>query len=130
LTRWILQIFPYHQLLLTSISSSSHLGDTNIIYYRKYYSNTVGKTVFTVDVRYRNLKPIGSGSYGVVCSAEDVTTKRKVAIKKVGKVFEDLVDAKRILRELKLLGHLGSHENIIGAVDIITQPTVSNHQLE
>jgi serine/threonine protein kinase len=87
----------------------------------------VGKTVFTVDVRYRNLKPIGSGSYGIVCSGDDFETKRKVAIKKVGKVFEDLVDAKRILRELKLLGHLGSHENLIGATDIMTQPPVSEN---
>ena len=32
---------------------------------------------------------------------------RKVAIKKVANTFKDLVDAKRILRELKLLRHLG-----------------------
>lgn len=30
---------------------------------------------------------------------------RKVAIKKVGDTFCDLVDAKRILREIKLLKH-------------------------
>lgn len=38
---------------------------------------------------------------------------RKVAIKKITDVFDDLTDAKRILREMKLLRHLGVHENII-----------------
>jgi hypothetical protein len=36
-----------------------------------------------------------------------------VAIKKITDVFDDLTDAKRILREMKLLRHLGVHENII-----------------
>ena len=39
----------------------------------------------------------------MVCSAYDHTTKNKVAIKKVAKAFEDLIDAKRIVREIKLL---------------------------
>lgn len=36
----------------------------------------------------------------------------QVAIKKIPKVFDDLVDGKRILREIKLLTYL-EHENII-----------------
>lgn len=39
---------------------------------RKFYSLLVGKQVFQIDVRYQNLKVIGSGSYGIVCSADDV----------------------------------------------------------
>jgi mitogen-activated protein kinase 1/3 len=39
----------------------------------------------------------------VVCSALDHKLKAKVAIKKVPKAFEDLIDAKRIVREIKLL---------------------------
>jgi serine/threonine protein kinase len=46
----------------------------------------------------------------------------QVAIKKIKNVFEDLVDAKRILREIKLLMHFQEHENIIHILDIITQP--------
>ena len=41
----------------------------------------------------------------MVCSANDKKTNTKVAIKKVGKAFEDLVDAKRIVREIKLLSN-------------------------
>ena len=39
-------------------------------------------------------------------------------------VFEDLIDAKRILREMKLLYHLGDHENIIEILDVMTMPAV------
>lgn len=49
-------------------------------------------------------------------------TGRKVAIKRVGKVFQDLIDAKRILREIKLLRHLSGHDNIIEILDIMTGP--------
>lgn len=38
------------------------------------------------------------------------TTNRRVAIKKIKDVFRDLVDAKRILREVKLLRYLGGHQ--------------------
>jgi len=41
----------------------------------------------------------------------------KVAIKKVGKAFDDLVDAKRILREIRLLSYF-DHDNIITLLDI------------
>jgi serine/threonine protein kinase len=45
-----------------------------------------------------------------------------VAIKKIGDTFCDLVDAKRILREIKLLRHFIGHENIIQIYDIMTVP--------
>lgn len=60
-------------------------------------------TKFTVSDRYQMIKQIGHGAYGVVISAFDRRTNSKVAIKKVAKAFEDLIDAKRILREIKLL---------------------------
>ena len=46
----------------------------------------------------------------------------QVAIKRVSRVFQDLIDAKRILREIKLLRHLGHHDNIIELFDIMTTP--------
>ena len=39
---------------------------------RRFYTLRVGKQIFQIDTRYQNLKVIGSGSYGVVCSADDV----------------------------------------------------------
>ena len=64
--------------------------------------------------------PLLHAAYGVVCSAMDKVSGRKVAIKKVPKAFDDLVDAKRILREIKLLRHF-RHENIVGLRDLIGQ---------
>lgn len=73
---------------------------------------------FVVDSKYVPLKPLGRGAYGVVCSAIDKVANKKVAIKKIHRAFDDLVDAKRILREIKLLRHF-KHENIIGLRDLI-----------
>lgn len=74
----------------------------------------------------------------MVCSALDHKLKAKVAIKKVPKAFEDLIDAKRIVREIKLLSKFNlfifvltfsylileffDHENIIGLVDVQKPP--------
>ena len=60
-------------------------------------------TTFVVEEKFEYIKQIGHGAYGVVCSAYDHKSKTKVAIKKVPKAFEDLIDAKRIVREIKLL---------------------------
>jgi serine/threonine protein kinase len=40
-----------------------------------------------------------------------------VAIKKITNAFENAIDAKRTLREIKLLRHL-HHENVIRIVDV------------
>ena len=61
---------------------------------------------------------MGHGAYGVVISANDSMTSKQVAIKKIGNAFADTVDAKRILREIKLMKRF-SHENIVGIIDLI-----------
>lgn len=92
---------------------------------RRYHVFDIAGNRFEVDVRYTNLTPVGGGSYGLVCSADDSVTKRRVAIKKVTNAFSDLTDAKRIMREIKLLGQLGDHENVIGLVDVMTMPPLT-----
>merc|ERR1711934_764081 len=49
-------------------------------------------------------------------------TSERLAIKKISNAFENVVDAKRMLREIKLLRHL-QHENIIKIRDILPPPT-------
>jgi len=66
----------------------------------------VGGTPFVVDEKYEIIKQIGSGAYGVVASALDRQRNKKVAIKKVINAFDDLIDAKRIVREIKLLSKI------------------------
>lgn len=87
------------------------------------YSFAVSGTKFVVTRNYKLIKPIGQGAYGVVISALDSSTKKKVAIKKVTRAFDDTVDAKRILRELALLRHF-NHENIVSVMDIIRPESV------
>lgn len=68
---------------------------------------------------------MGKGAYGVVCSAEDTESKQKVAIKKCQKVFDDLIDAKRILREIKLLQFF-KHDNIVSLVNLMPSAPYKN----
>ena len=72
---------------------------------------------FEVAQRYSLIKGVGKGAYGVVCSCRDTETGLKVAVKKVEDAIVDPVDAKRTLREIKLLRFL-NHENIIALVDV------------
>ncbi|XP_026190261.1 mitogen-activated protein kinase HOG1A, partial [Cyclospora cayetanensis] len=70
---------------------------------------------------------IGSGAYGCVASFEETAEKAvsKVAVKKIGDLFRDLVDAKRILREIKILKAL-QHENMIHLIEILDPLTPAN----
>lgn len=74
---------------------------------------------------YEIIKIIGKGSYGDVAEAIHKPTKRKVAIKRVFRLFEDLVDCKRIVREILILRKL-HHPNVIGLYDIIEPVDLEN----
>jgi len=80
-----------------------------------------------VPSRYQFKKLIGSGSYGFVAEFLDTQTNQVVAIKKVHRVFDDLVDCKRILREIALLNRL-SHKHIVKIIDVCppTKPETFN----
>jgi len=67
---------------------------------------------------YKPTKILGHGAYAVVCEALDLRTNKSVAIKKNKGVFQELSDAKRILRETKLLMHF-DHEDVIKLIDVI-----------
>ncbi|CAG9578528.1 putative mitogen-activated protein kinase [Leishmania major strain Friedlin] len=58
---------------------------------------------FDIDDNYTVTSVIGHGAYGVVCAALDDRTFQEVAIKRVSRVFEDLIDGRRIWREILLL---------------------------
>jgi mitogen-activated protein kinase 1/3 len=71
-----------------------------------------------VGSNYEIKKQVGSGSYGYVVEAVQKSTNKTVAIKRFNNIFEDLIDCKRILREVTLLRKL-KHPNLITIVDII-----------
>lgn len=83
----------------------------------------VAGTEFVLPTRYELIKPIGHGAYGVVISCNDTVTEQRVAIKKVPKAFDDVVDAKRVSREIKLLRFM-NHENMMSVINIVRPPTL------
>jgi mitogen-activated protein kinase 1/3 len=131
---------PMEGVLFSSSSAgSSRAGHHHHQHYRQasrgrseeaYQSHSfpAGKHTFTVDKRYTMIRMIGSGAYGVVISAKDSRAAGKsggsnssngtVAIKMVPKAFSDEIDAKRILREIKLMNHF-QHDNIVNLIDMM-----------
>lgn len=96
---------------------------------------------FNVSDRYKNLKLLGEGSYGTVCSAIDLksiqidayhtdvqlqSTTPHIAIKKVHNIFHKKVLLKRAIRELCLMKHFNGHKNIISLVKVKLDDGTSN----
>lgn len=79
---------------------------------------TVASSTFRTGERYEVDKLLGSGAYGQVVRAKDKKQGGAyVAIKKLHKI-EDVIDSKRVLREMRILRHL-EHENILQLSDIL-----------
>jgi len=72
---------------------------------------------FNLPARYEIRQVIGSGAYGCVCEAYDHEMGELVAVKRVGHLFRDLVDCKRILREVAILSRL-QHDSLVQIYDI------------
>uniref|UniRef100_A0AAR2KSA0 Stress-activated protein kinase JNK n=1 Tax=Pygocentrus nattereri TaxID=42514 RepID=A0AAR2KSA0_PYGNA len=95
---------------------------------KEFYSIDVGDSTFTVLKRYQNLRPVGSGAQGIVCSAYDHHLERNVAIKKLSRPFQNQTHAKRAYRELVLMKCV-NHKNIIGLLNVFTpQKTLEEFQ--
>jgi len=96
---------------------------------RKKIAYRINGEKFVVFDYYKPSKKIGQGAYAVVIEATDTRTGQKVAIKKNKGVFSALSDAKRILREIKLLLHF-DHENIISLIGVIPPDTCEQDDFE
>jgi len=67
------------------------------------------------------LKPtklLGEGAYAAVAEVEDIRTKKKYAVKKNRDVFSNVADARRILREIKLMIHF-DHPHVMGLCGVV-----------
>ncbi|KAK2463685.1 hypothetical protein APHAL10511_004436 [Amanita phalloides] len=98
--------------------SSNAFSDDNLRR-RGYHSllSSFGK-IFHVEKRWKLVREMGAGAYGVVISAADEISGETVAIKLVTRVFDKVQLAKRALREITLLRHFTGHENITGLIDV------------
>ncbi|CAK4086067.1 unnamed protein product [Aphanomyces euteiches] len=88
---------------------------------------TVSGTKFRIYSRYQLIRAIGHGAYGVVIAASDQATGNAVAIKNIPKTFDDLVDAKRIVREIRLMRHL-VHPHIVQVLDVMRPPALAKFE--
>ncbi|CAI8613195.1 unnamed protein product [Vicia faba] len=92
----------------------------------RYVQYNIYGNLFEVSNKYvPPIRPVGRGASGIVCAAVNAETREEVAIKKVGNAFDNRIDAKRTLREIKLLRHM-DHENVIVLKDIIRPPQTNN----
>lgn len=84
---------------------------------------------FELPARYAISKrvSIGEGAYGMVVAASDTKTNTPVAIKKNINAFEYIEDAKRILREIRLMRAL-KHPNILSAHDLLQPISLEDFQ--
>lgn len=91
--------------------------------------NKVFNQDFIIDKRFKVVKELGHGAYGLVISAkyDDGSTAGQenfVAIKKITNIFSKKILCKRLLRELKLLQFFRGHKNItcLYDLDIVPDP--------
>ncbi|CAM8960906.1 unnamed protein product [Rhodiola kirilowii] len=97
-----------------------------LTYGGRYVMYNLFGNLFQVSRKYvPPIRPVGRGAYGLVCAVVDSETSEEVAIKKISNVFGNIIDAKRTLREIKILRHL-DHENVIAIRDIIRPPVKEN----
>ena len=89
-----------------------------------FHTFACGGSNFEMEDKYELVKAVGNGAYGVVISVNDLSTGKMLAVKKIPDAFEDLIDAKRIVREIRLLRHF-NHDNIIRIVDLPVPPSIS-----
>nr|CCC91112.1 putative protein kinase [Trypanosoma congolense IL3000] len=85
---------------MVSSTGSSNNNVRLLCTQRGWRTYRVREQVFEVENRYTLTSVVGYGAYGVVCSAYDNSEFRDVAIKRVGHVFDDLIDGRRIWREI------------------------------
>jgi len=81
--------------------------------------------LFVIPKKYVIKKKLGQGAYGCVAGGVDEDHGKQVAVKKVKSAFDDTTDAKRILREIRLMRSL-NHPCVLGLYDLI-RPAALEH---
>ena len=69
--------------------------------------------------KYKFIRYLGHGAYGYVAEGRNIETGKKVAIKKILRIFHNRIDAKRLLRELRILRLLRGLDSIVQLIDIL-----------
>lgn len=86
-----------------------------------YYNGYSPQNYFQPQI---TIKKIGHGAFGAVWSVIDPRTQKKVALKRMQHIFQNLGSCKRVFREIMLLGSF-NHDNVLGLLDILKPPPQS-----
>ncbi|RHZ25666.1 hypothetical protein DYB31_003835 [Aphanomyces astaci] len=78
----------------------------------------IGDSTFTVSDRYRMVKVVGKGTYGVVIAASDCLNGGTYAIKKIAQFMRHPKVAMLAFREIQLMNKLGAHPCIMGVHEL------------
>ena len=90
----------------------------------EYRVSTIAGIVFTLQSRFQDpIRPIGIGAFGAVISSRDSTLNKVVAVKKLANIFADLIQTKRVCRELRCLLSF-NHPRVIKLLDIPPIPPI------
>uniref|UniRef100_A0A8C0W591 Mitogen-activated protein kinase n=1 Tax=Castor canadensis TaxID=51338 RepID=A0A8C0W591_CASCN len=100
-------------------------GDTVVFFLRigAMYERKSGWSLPQLTISAPPDRPIGYGAFGVVWSVTDPRDGKRVALKKMPNVFQNLVSCKRVFRELKMLCFF-KHDNVLSALDILQPPHI------
>ncbi|RVW14009.1 Mitogen-activated protein kinase-like NTF4 [Vitis vinifera] len=102
---------PHHQQQHAPVPGMENIPAT-LSHGGRFIQYNIFGNIFEVTAKYKPpIMPIGKGAYGIVCSALNSETNEHVALKKIANAFDNKIDAKRTLREIKLLRHM-DHENV------------------
>ncbi|WRT70234.1 uncharacterized protein IL334_007229 [Kwoniella shivajii] len=85
---------------------------------RDYQTIHTLNRLFHLPSRWKLIRPLGQGAYGLVINVQDSYSGEPVAVKCITRVFDKVILARRALREITLLRHFGGHENLTGLIDL------------
>ncbi|KAI6188683.1 Nemo-like kinase [Aphelenchoides besseyi] len=109
---------PYHHpaaMMQNGNADANHLV-------RTLFSN--GNAIYNQQMSSKRTepdRPIGYGAFGVVWSVTDPRNQKRVALKKMPNVFQNLASSKRVFREIQMLSTF-HHDNVLGLLDILHPP--------
>ena len=117
------QNLPFQEISSRCSSTSNYSGyaDSGAYTSSPNISPTNDQANGAAQVQIEPDRPIGYGAFGVVWAVTDPRDRQRVALKKMPYVFSNLVSAKRVYRELKILASI-KHDNILKAQDILLPP--------
>lgn len=106
-----------------ALTPQSSITDDDSPNFKKYAQKSCSQSMESKGLEAD--RPIGYGAFGVVWAVTDPRTGKRIALKKMPNVFQNIVSSKRVYREVRMLCFF-KHENVLRALDIL-QPDPLDH---